>query len=143
MEFPYTEVGPGIFRPKIAVTLWGHSQPVFTDGLLDTGADRTVLSEPLARQLGFDLTSLSNQAVVQAATGQKVLCRLSTLVFSLRRDATVLTWEGEVALADQYRGQPLWGFKGFLEFFRAEFNGPKRLVTLTPGDNLPLVSVPV
>lgn len=35
-----------------------------------------------------------------------------------------------------------WGFKGFLEFFRTEFDGPNLVVTLTPGSNLPIVTPP-
>jgi hypothetical protein len=67
---------------------------------------------------------------------------MMTLPLELRRDSERLQWLAEVAVCTVGLRYPYWGFKGFLEFFRAEFDGPNRWVTLLAGDNLPIATPP-
>lgn len=137
MQFPYTEVGAGILRPLVPVRITGPVGIVFEDGLLDAGADRTLITRKVATQLGIDVESLVTTIQIQSATGQLVHCKLARLTFELRRDTRRISWSAEVGVALQSIQRPLWGYKGFLEYFRATFDGPRRLVTLTAGKNLP------
>ena len=137
MRVPYTEVTPGLFRPLLALFVTGPSGTWLIDGLLDTGADSTLLPPAWAGRLGLDLGSLPVAKTIQSATGQSVTCKLTNLVMELRRDSTRLCWTAEVALPTDAIPKPHWGFRGFLEFFTVSFDGPNRWVTLAPGDNLP------
>ena len=77
--------------------------------------------------------------IVKTATGQEVHCKVGEVTFELRRDRHVIAWKAEVAIPSVEIRRPIWGFKGFLEFFRARFDGPGRIVSLTAGPNLPKV----
>jgi hypothetical protein len=142
MRFPYTEVGPGIFRPLIPAWVWGPAGPLLTDGLLDSGADHTLLTPGFARRLGIDVAALPAQMTVKAATGDRVTCKQTTVIMGLIRGRSRIYWRADVAVAIDPLPIPHWGFRGFLEFFRTNLNGPKRFVTLTAGENLPVAMPP-
>jgi hypothetical protein len=142
MQFPYTEVYPGIYRPILAVRLWGPAQRVLTDGLADTAADRTLLPPNTARNLGIDVDALPATVTMRSATGQLVKCKPVILPLELIRDGVRLCWLGEIAVTTEAITKPHWGFKGFLEFFRADFDGPNRMLDWTAGDNLPVTTPP-
>jgi hypothetical protein len=140
VRFPYLERRPGTFRPHVAVVVRSPHKTALADGLLDTGADRTVLTPKIATRLGLDFDALPGQYVIQSATGHDVQCKLVQLVLELRRDGQAVSWAADVAVTKAPLQSALWGMKGFLEFFRAEFDGPGRAVTLTPGLNFPAAS---
>lgn len=142
MQFPLTEVGPGILRPLIPILIKGNKQSMLTDGLLDTGADRVVLTSKVAHQLGIDPGDTVASVTIKSATGQQVACKITTVIFSLSRNSTRIWWLAEVAVATTALEKSLWGFKGFLEYFRFNYDGPNRCFTLTAGDNLPAVPPP-
>ncbi|MBY0522633.1 MAG: retropepsin-like domain-containing protein [Gemmataceae bacterium] len=142
MQFPYTEVRPGSFRPKIPVLVRGVGSLHVIDGLLDTGADRTMVPLQVALNLGIDVATLGPEVRLQSGTGQILSCRIAHLILELRRLTEQITWLAEVVVPTQHLPHAYWGFKGFLEFFRAEFDGPNHLITLTAGDNLPATVAP-
>jgi hypothetical protein len=142
VRIPYTEVAPGVFRPLLAMLIWGPTRPVLVEGLLDTASDRTLLPPKWARDLGIDVGALTTTLTVRSATGQRVACKTTVLPLEIRRDSTRLCWLGEVAITTEVVRIPHWGFKGFLEYFQANFDGPNRFATLTAGDNLPVTTPP-
>jgi hypothetical protein len=142
MRFPYTEVKAGTYRPLIPVLVWGLPRPLPVDGLLDTAADRTLLPPKLASDLGIDSSALPTTVVVRSATGHAIQCKPTHLILELRRDSSRFCWLAEVAVATEAIRSVHWGSRGFLEYFCAEFDGPNRWVTLTPGDNLPVTTPP-
>src|SRR5260370_14450638 len=142
MRFPYSEVRPGTYRPLIAVRLWGSRLHVLTDGVLDTGADRVLLKPKVAVGLGIDIDALRTDIAVRTATGELVRCKATILPIELIRDGVSLYWLAEIAIALDPIRINHWGFKGFLEYFSADFNGPERQVKLTAGDNLPVTTPP-
>ena len=91
------EVGPGIFRPLLAVHLLGPSRARVLDGIVDTGSDRVLIPFEVARSLG--LNPVSSQFVMKSATDDKIPCRRATVNMGLSRDSTRLYWEAEVAVA--------------------------------------------
>lgn len=142
MQHPYTEVYPGRFRPIVLLHLKGPSKVILTDGLLDSGADRTILSPRSARSIGIDIHTIVPTVAVRVPAGPTLRCKLVTLQLELLRPPDRICWLGEVAVPLAPVRNNYWGFKGFLEYFRAEFDGPKRTITLTPGGNLPAVTPP-
>ncbi len=143
MQFPYTEVGPGIYHPLIAVLLTGPAGHFLIEGILDPGADRSILPLKWALRLGILVDALTSAVTLQSATGQPLLCKNTTLQFHLLRDFERISWQAEVAIAPDELRRPHWGFKGFLEFFRTVFDGPNLQITLDPGPNLPRTTPPV
>jgi hypothetical protein len=143
MQFPFVQVGAGIFRPIVSVLAWGPFGSLPMDGLLDSGSDRTLLPAKLVRSLGIDVDALPTPIAVRSATGQRVVCKTTHLIFDLRRGGSRFCWVADVAVATQVTFQrPHRGFKGFLEYFLTEFDGPNRIVTLFPGANLPVTNPP-
>jgi hypothetical protein len=126
----------------VPVAIWGTRGHILVDGLLDTCADRTLLPLRWARQLGIDVSTLANPVTIRTATESSLTCRITSLVFELTRNAERVCWLAEVGITGDEMKKPHWGFKGFLEFFTAEFNGPGRAVDLTAGDNLPAATPP-
>jgi hypothetical protein len=139
MQFPYTSVGPGIFRPIVPLLLRGPASTLLSDGLLDSGADRTLLSPRVARGLGIDVAALPIAVSIKSATGHKVPCKFTRMTVELIRGSERIGWVAEMVIPVTGVDQSHWGFKGFLEYFRSEFDGPNRMITLTPGSNLPPV----
>jgi hypothetical protein len=140
MIFPYTEVRPGVFRPLVPLWIYGPTRTLLTDGVLDTGAERVLLLPPVARRLGIDIAALSSTVVLHVPTGQAVACKTAVLIVELRRPHSSMFWRSEVAIPAQPIRHCYWGIKGFLEFFRAEFDGPNHAVTLIAGSNLPVAA---
>ncbi len=137
MRIPYTQVGPDLFRPLLPVIIHSTAAAWLVEGLLDPGSDLTLLPLQWAARLGVDYQSLSPGGAVTSATGELVPWRTWQLDFDVRRDMERICWRADVAVTTDKITRPHWGFKGFLQYFRAEFDGPNLVVTLTPGANLP------
>jgi hypothetical protein len=142
MRFRYTEVKTGIYRPLLAIVVWGPGGPVWADGLVDSGADRTLLTPDLARRLGIDTSSLTADLEIRSATGQRIRCKRLSLRLEISKKPKRLCWHADVAVTTTHIQRPHWGFRGFLEYFRATFDGPKRTFTLLPGANFPAIVPP-
>jgi hypothetical protein len=142
MQFRYTEVKSGLYRPLLAIVVWGPSGPVWTDGLVDTGADYTLLTHDLTLRLGIDIKSLTTEVHVQSATGHRLRCKILSLPIEVAKKPKRICWQAEVAVAMERIQRSHWGFKGFLEYFRTTLDGPKRMFTLIPGVNLPTINPP-
>lgn len=142
MKFPYMEAGPGIYRPIIAVRIYGPLCRLLTDGLLDTGCDHTMLPPHTARDLGIDVDGLPIAFTMRSATGHRLTCKTVTLCLELVRDPDRVCCMTEVVVTVESIRKAHWGIKGFLEYFNSNFDGPGRLVTLDPGANLPASSPP-
>ena len=142
MKFPYMEVRPGIYRPIIAVRIYGPLRRLLTDGLLDTGSDHTLLPPNTARELGIDTDALPIAFTMQSATGHRLTCKTVKLCPELVRESARVCWETEVVVTVEPIRKAHWGIKGFLEYFNSNFDGPGRWATFNPGANLPAASPP-
>jgi hypothetical protein len=142
MRFPYTEVGPGLYRPLVPVRVWGPVGPHLADGLLDCAADRVLLSPTVATRAGIDVAALEDEVTILSASLQPVACRQTRVLLELRRNSRRYCWQAEVAVATQPIHLSLWGLKGFLEYFRTTLDGPRRFARLIAGQNMPKARPP-
>ena len=142
MRFHYTQRGPATFRPFAPVLLVGPAGTALVDGLLDTGADRVLIPEPFAAMVGFDFDALPSANALITTASKRIPCKTASLILGLRKSGVQTYWHAQVAITTTPLSYCYWGIQGFLEFFRAEFDGPNRVVTLAAGGNLPAAPPP-
>jgi hypothetical protein len=124
-------------RPVVAVMLTGTATPQLRDGLLDTGADDTVFSDAVAAALGVDLSNAEQRPISLAGRPQVLLCRYSTVQLRITDGSETFEWPATVGFVAAKLHYALLGQAGFLQFFRAEFDGDIHKVTLTPKPSFP------
>jgi hypothetical protein len=114
VRFSWTETVPfgkgsdGTYRPYLWLTLHGPEDgpELLIPGLVDTGADKTVLPVDYAELLGYDESQLEEAEVGQVeglADGLDALAASSASVFGLED----VTFEIEPVFVDTL--DPLWG----------------------------------
>jgi predicted aspartyl protease len=116
-------------RPIIAVTFVGPGGTWVIDGLLDTGADETVLPDTAAATLGVDLTNAPTGTAM--AFGQQVPVRYALVTIRLANPHERHEWQGWLAFTSAYLRWPLLGFGGFQQFFSVAYHGDREIVELT------------
>ena len=100
LEFPYMQLPGGIFRPIIAVAVEGPHGRRLLDGLVDTGADRTIFPRREAVAVGTILPD-EPSGEFRTAGGITIPFRLASVVLELRASAAVsIRWQSQVAFAD-------------------------------------------
>ena len=113
----------------IPVILDGSTNKRIIDGLLDTGADRTVFPARQAQAVGVSLPT-SIDGTFQTAGGVSIPYRLADVVLELRSSGTSVRWKSTIAFADSPLGLVHLGVRGFLEYFHATFQGPEQKLRL-------------
>jgi hypothetical protein len=139
LEFPYMHLPGGVTRPIIAVIIEGPRGKRILDGLLDTGADRTIFPQREAKSIGVELPREPDGSF-KTAGGVSIPYRLADAVLELRGFDTSLRWKSRIAFADDPLSIIHLGLRGFLEFFHCTFQGPERKLLLDPRPDLPTVS---
>lgn len=145
MIFPYVsyDVEPSsaipsgtIFRPEVLIRIIGPRRSFQVSGLLDTGADQVCVSASLARRLGIDLGGVAEK--VFAAGGHESDVWPATLEIEIILDGDLYRWRAEIGFIAGDDDPPIayLGHAGFLEFFRATFDGETRTIELLPGEKL-------
>lgn len=123
MTFPYrpytVQPVPGsqetvIYRPVIPVTLIGAHVSIFF-GLLDSGADQTIINEDVAQLLQIPI---SNEPAYSMLTpGGEVVVPSARLKLAIYKPPQHYTWTITVGVVSQAWPHVLLGHSGFLEFF--------------------------
>ena len=126
----------GIHRPMIAVLIEGPKGIRLIDGLLDTGADRTIFPLREAKSIGIQLPA-NIDGKFQTAGGVSIPYRLATVALELRIRTASIKWQSTVAFADAPLSIVHLGNRGFLEFFHCDFQGPEKKLVLVPQPSLP------
>ncbi len=138
LEFPYMELGGGIARPIIAIGIEGPKGKHLLDGLVDSGADRTMFPQRDAAVFGIELPT-SIDGVIKTAGGILIGYRSAEVVLELRGTNVSIRWKTSVAFAESPLTIIHLGTRGFLEYFHCTFLGPEKTVRLAPCASLPVV----
>ena len=126
------------YRPVMAVRLTGPTNTKLRDGLLDTGSDDTVFTESIARLIGVGLHNAQERLVGLAGRPQPVRCRYAPILLRITDGlAETYEWTAIVGFVPGPLHYNLLGQAGFLQYFRADFDGEANLVTLTPKPSFP------
>jgi len=116
----------------LAVRITGPRGSRLRDGLLDTGADETILDSSVAPLIGIDLNQALEREINLVGRG-RVPCRYATVQLRITDGiAETYEWDTVVGFAPFPILRGLLGFAGFLQFFDAAFRGADREVTLLP-----------
>lgn len=119
-------------RPILPVLVTGVSGSTLRDGLLDTGADETLLDPAVASLIGVDLNHAPEREIHLVGRGN-IRCRYSSVKLRIT-DGIFETyeWDAVVGFAPFSLVRSLLGFGGFLQFFDANFRGAAEEAILFP-----------
>ena len=119
-------------RPILAVQITGPTGSRLRDGLLDTGADETILDPSVAPLLGVDLTQAAEREVHLVGRGA-IRCRYALVKLRITDGVSeTYEWDAVVGFAPFPLLRNLLGFAGFLQFFDANFRGAAEELILIP-----------
>lgn len=135
-EFPYMQSPTGIVRPMIAIAIEGPGGRRLLDGLVDTGADRTIFPAREAAIVGLSLPA-NVDGTIKTAGGVMIPYRVTDAVLELRGSGASVRWRTSVAFADEPLAIIHLGTRGFLEYFHCTFLGPEKRMRLVPCSSLP------
>jgi hypothetical protein len=134
MRFPYTRypvqgTTPNAvalsLRPMITVRVIGPAGDDDVFGRVDSGADDTLLPDYLIARLG--VAGLSGYVVI-GGIGGATLARFGTVDLEIGQGQTSSRWSARVGFYSH--PVPVFGLKGFLQFFTATFNGRRHHLDL-------------
>ena len=131
---PVPALGGGMVipRPLLALRITGPSGSRLRDGLLDTGADETILDESVAPLIGVDLRQALTREVHLVGRG-RIHCHYAPVQLRITDGvAETYEWDAVVGFAPFPVLRGLLGFAGFLQFFDAAFRGAAEELTLQP-----------
>jgi hypothetical protein len=106
------------------------------DGLVDTGAYRTLFPQREAKAVGIALPAAADGRV-QTASGGAIAYRLADVVLELRSARSLARWRARVAFAEDPLQIIHLGTRGLLEYFHCTFMGPEKKIVLNPQPCLP------
>lgn len=138
VKFPYGqyEVEPTVaqpdvtvvHRPVIPVRLIGTSAAAVFYGLLDTGADESLIPREIADFIGIEEISDQISTVLSASGEMPVHYGVMTIECGTEQEQ--YRWRAAVGIVNQPWKEALLGHAGFLDYFDATFFGGERQVQL-------------
>jgi predicted aspartyl protease len=119
---PATPVSSGfIYRPVIPFALIGPAGVLDFYGLLDTGADETLITRRMAERLG--LSAVDGPTYVIESAGGEVKVAYAKVTIEVSERSEVFRWDATVGVTDQDWTEALLGHSGFLAYFDVMFRG--------------------
>jgi len=99
-EFPFMQLPSGIVRPIITVSIHGPRRSWALDGLIDSGADRSVFPSRVARQFAWHSQG-ARMGDFSTAAGATMPFRLADATLELRTPGCAVRWRATIAFADE------------------------------------------
>src|SRR5579883_2408180 len=140
-RFPYEKIQaspsfadpvPFIYRPTIPLTIYGLTKVYLTKGLLDTGAEETILPRSLLDGRELDpAIRMGEVDELRGADGRLFEVTYGTVDLAVKLRRKTYRWHAKVAF-HVGRNEVLLGDAGFLRYFVATFNRPALYTTLKP-----------
>ena len=119
-------------RPILAVRITGPGGSRLRDGLLDTGADETILDPSVASQIGVDLNRSLAREIHLVGRG-RIQCRYAPVTLRISDGVSeTYEWDTIVGFAPFPVLRGLLGFAGLMQYFDAAFRGADQEVSLQP-----------
>ena len=152
MKFSYTPVAirsadsgePATqLRPMVPLVVHGDTDAVLCWALVDTGADNSFLPRSIAEALGLSLMPCRGPAPV-AFGGGTVEAYYTDLILQLSDGTDEVAWPARMLVFDvDSPGDEIviLGHTGFLEHFRAMFEGQAGTLELEPLPTLPALEM--
>ncbi len=134
MKFQYSSTlqtntkGGFVKKPVVELELLGKGKTVKALGLIDSGADTTLMNIEYARELGIELDSNSRKDFV-GISAERIPCYISSVVLKVKHFDTAVTTP--VAFIDSPSVDILLGQEDFFERFRIKFEKDHNVFELT------------
>lgn len=131
MKFKYSEyAGPDnlkIFRPTVPILFKLKSKFIYTEAIIDSGADFTILPIEIAGILDIKLDGRKKTSFHGAGNNQFTVYPSPESIEHIIRQNSFrpLKWNSKVYFAESQPGI-LLGHKGFLERFKITLDGKKK-----------------
>ena len=127
-----------VFRPEIAICIYGPRGSKVLDALVDSGSDNTVFPGYVARELGIPVTRTTGPAA-QAFGGHEVGLSYADVELELVHAEQSIRWHTQAFFLtdDADEETVILGRDGFLEYFTATFIGDEFALELQPNSYLP------
>jgi hypothetical protein len=150
MKFPYSGfLSPApdtgeqviIFRPEVPLQMFGPAGSVTSLAIVDTGADNTILPLAIAQKLQIKREECKGPSA-SAFGGQQIAMKYADIQLGLDDGQLQLKWHARVYFAALQHPGPetiLVGHQGFLDYFKATFDGENLELVLQPTEDLPAV----
>jgi Aspartyl protease len=123
-----SSVSPGriVARPEISVKVIGPAGAVKLDAVVDTGSDLTLVPRWVATQIGARVDD-TRRSPLGGIAGQVVEGSPGDVELEISSNGSYCRWMTTVVFVNYPAGSnatTLLGHFGFLDFFRATFDGP-------------------
>jgi len=128
-----------VHRPEVPIRIIGPNLSSSHYGLVDTGADNTILPARLVDELGVTTVATSGPGV-DAFAGGNVAVSAAEVTLALSDGEDQVRWTTDVLCCRFARPEDemvILGYQGFLEYFTATFDGENCELELVPNARLP------
>lgn len=117
-------------RPLIALTLIGPGGTQLLEGLIDSGADGTLVPDDVAAKIGIDLT-MAAEETTRGIGGTRVPARYVSITMRIAAQNERREWSTLVGFAPLAKRNAILGHAGFLQYFTTILYGDFEMVELT------------
>lgn len=123
----------------VGIRVLGPKGEARLDGLVDTGADETLLPMSLAEVLGVTFHEGWNSQAVGIA-GDILTMHYGDVGLQLETEDETIAWQTTVAFVELADDVVILGHGGCLDYFTAIFDGERAELELRPNAALPLTN---
>jgi hypothetical protein len=123
-------------RPIIEIEVAGPLDSRIVDGLIDSGADETILPSSIASDIGIDL-SHSPMGTNRGITGDQLSLSYAEVTLALFDGTSIWQWPAMVGFHTLASKRAILGFAGFLQFMTTTMEGDFEVGRIQPNSLFP------